>query len=249
MGSSLSRRELLGAFLGMPAAMAACRSSAPRLPPGEIVFPSQILGHKVRDGIPSSPSAWEQARVVIVGGGVAGLSAAWRLARAGFDDFVLLELDPAPGGTAKSGRNEVSAYPWGAHYVTVPMKENRTLLSLLGELGVVEGTDEAGEPVIGESYLCREPTERLFHEGLWYPGLYLHHGEEAEDRAELARFQSEMDRFGSGQARAASVRDSDLDLVGRSGDHRTGPPLDGRLDAAKGLHLASALVDGGLRVS
>jgi len=195
--SSLSRRELLGAFLGMPAALAACRTTEARLPPGSIVYPSQVLGHRVRDGVHVAPAAFERAPVVIVGGGVAGLSAAWRLLRAGFDDFVLLELDRAPGGTAKSGANEVSAFPWGAHYITVPMKENRALLALLDELGIVEGADEDGEPVIGEPYLCRDPQERLFHGGRWHAGLYLHEGEEPEDRAELARFEAEMDRFAS----------------------------------------------------
>jgi glycine/D-amino acid oxidase-like deaminating enzyme len=193
--SSLSRRELLGAFLGMPAAISACHGADPQIPPGSIVFPSHVLGHKMRDGAFAIPSAWEDAKVVIIGGGVAGLSAAWRLARAGFDDFVLLELDSAPGGTAKSGANDVSAFPWGAHYITVPMKEHRALLTLLGELGIVEGTDEDGEPVIGEPYLCRDPPERLFHGGRWYPGLYLHEGEDPEDRAQLARFEAEMDRF------------------------------------------------------
>jgi protoporphyrinogen oxidase len=194
---SLSRRELLGAFVGMPAAFAACRSTEPPLPPGSIVYPSQVLGHRVRDGVTLTPAARERTKVVIVGGGVAGLSAAWRLARAGFDDFVLLELDATPGGTAKSGSNHVSAFPWGAHYITVPMKENRALLALLGELGIVEGTDEDGEPMIGEPYLCRDPQERLFHDGRWYPGLYLHEGEQPEDRAQLARFEAEMDRFAS----------------------------------------------------
>ena len=40
--------------------------------------------------------------VVIVGGGVAGLSAARKLKQAGVD-FVLLELEPEVGGTAVSG--------------------------------------------------------------------------------------------------------------------------------------------------
>jgi protoporphyrinogen oxidase len=195
--TSLSRRELLGAFLGMPAALAACRATEPRVPPGSIVYPSQVLGHRVRDGVHLNPTTLEAVKVVIVGGGVAGLSAAWRLARAGFDDFVLLELDPTPGGTAKSGANDVSAFPWGAHYITVPMKENRALLALLGELGIVDGADDDGEPVIGEPYLCRDPQERLFHAGRWYAGLYLHEGEQPEDRAQLARFEAEMDRFAS----------------------------------------------------
>jgi phytoene dehydrogenase-like protein len=73
-----------------------------------------------------------EADALIVGGGVAGLSAAWRFLRAGFEDFVLLELEPEPGGTARSGEaHGVVPYPWGAHYLPAPRKENRALVALL----------------------------------------------------------------------------------------------------------------------
>src|SRR5215210_5865331 len=100
-----TRREILAAFLGAPFALSACgrRGAAPPLPEGEIVGASDGVGHLIRDGLRPEPQAWERAGVVIVGGGVAGLAAAWRFLRAGFDDFVLLELEPAPGGTARSG--------------------------------------------------------------------------------------------------------------------------------------------------
>src|SRR5262245_17047939 len=45
----------------------------------------------------------EKKRVVVVGGGIAGLVAAWRLLEAGVDDFVVLELEDKPGGLARSG--------------------------------------------------------------------------------------------------------------------------------------------------
>src|SRR5437868_5869527 len=100
-----TRRELLATFLGLPALVTAgCHSDpAPPLPPGELVGPSSDLGHRLRDGWRPTPAAdaWETHGTVIVGGGVAGLSAAWRLARAGASDFVLLELEPAVGGTAR----------------------------------------------------------------------------------------------------------------------------------------------------
>ena len=90
----ISRRELLAAFLGLPVALAACRENrVPPLPAGEIVGASDAFGHRLRDGlrveVPSD--AWTDVPVVIVGGGVAGLSAAWHLQRSGFDDFVLIE--------------------------------------------------------------------------------------------------------------------------------------------------------------
>ncbi len=194
----LSRREVLAAFLGMPAALAACRSGeAPQLPPGEIVGASDAIGHRLRDGLIVTPAAdqWRQAGVVIVGGGVAGLSAAWRLLKSGFDDFVLIELEPAPGGTARSGVSPIVSYPWGAHYIPAPLKENRDLISLLDEMGVIEGRDPEGDPIIAEQILCRDPEERVFFKGKWYEGLYLHAGASEDDLAQLDRFHAEVSRW------------------------------------------------------
>ncbi|MEK6324205.1 MAG: FAD-dependent oxidoreductase [Acidobacteriota bacterium] len=197
-GHSLTRREVLAAFLGLPAAIAACRSrEAPRLPDGELVGASDVIGHRIRDGLSITPSRdqWERARVVIVGGGIAGLSAAWRLIKAGFEDFVLIELERAPGGTARSGTSPLIAYPWGAHYLPAPMKENTALVSLLDEMGILEGRDNDGEPVVAEQVLCRDPEERVFHQGRWYEGLYLHAGASAEDLAQFEAFNAEVNRW------------------------------------------------------
>ena len=111
----LTRREVLAAFLGVPAALAACRShAAPPLPSGEIVGASDVIGHRIRDGIKVVPSQdnWQKAGVVIVGGGVAGLAAAWRLLKSGFEDFIVLELERDAGGTARSGTSPIVPFPW-----------------------------------------------------------------------------------------------------------------------------------------
>lgn len=185
-------------FLGMSAAMAACRGNkvAP-LPQGEIVGASDVFGHRIRDGVQVSiPSdAWTDVPVVIVGGGVAGLSAARRLSQSNFEDFVLIELEKAPGGTSRSGSNRNISFPWGAHYIPAPMKENRELVALLNEMGILEGTDKDGEPVVREEFLCRDPEERVFYKGRWYEGLYLHAGESAEERAQFQKFNAEMSRW------------------------------------------------------
>ena len=144
--SSFNRREILVSFLGLPVALAACRrSSVPPLPPGSIVGTSDVFGHRLRDGVQIQvpADAWIDVPVVIVGGGIAGLSAARRLTKSGFEDFVLIELESAPGGTSRSGSNQHISFPWGAHYVPAPMKENRELVALLDEMGVMEGFDEA----------------------------------------------------------------------------------------------------------
>jgi hypothetical protein len=200
-GRGLTRREVLAAFLGMPFALAACRtpqggSAAAPLPEGEIVGASDGIGHLIRDGLRPEPQTWERVGVCIVGGGVAGLAAAWRFLRAGFEDFVLLELEEAPGGTARSGEaHGVVPYPWGAHYLPAPLKENRALVSLLGEMGVLEGADSEGQPVVAEQFICRDPEERVFYRGRWYEGLYLHAGASDGDARQLQIFNAEVDRW------------------------------------------------------
>ena len=193
-----SRREILAAFLGLPVALAACRTSdTPPLPPGEIVGQSDVFGHRLRDGlrveVPSD--AWSNVPVVIVGAGVAGLTAAWHLQKSGFTDFALIELENAPGGTSRSGSSGSLAFPWGAHYIPAPMKENTALVSLLNEMGVIEGQDSAGEPVVAEQFLCRDPEERVFYKGRWYEGLYLHAGADAGDDQQMEKFNAEVNRW------------------------------------------------------
>src|SRR5579864_8892466 len=138
-----TRRDVLAALLGVPAALAAgCSGKKPPLPEGEIVGASDGVGHRLRQAsYRPEPDAgrWQKKGVVIVGGGIAGLSAAWRLLLAGFDDFVVLELEQQPGGTSRSEKSGTFAYPWGAHYLPVPFLENRAMVTLLDELGFLEG--------------------------------------------------------------------------------------------------------------
>jgi len=195
---SMNRREILAAFLGVPFALAACkREETPPLPAGEIVGASDVFGHRLRDGlhVEVPADAWSNIPLVIVGGGVAGLTAAWRLRNNGFTNFTLIELESAPGGTSRSGSNRLISFPWGAHYIPAPLKENAALVSLLDEMGVVEGKDKDGEPIIGEQFLCRDPEERVFYKGRWYEGLYLHAGESADDQQQFQKFNSEVDNW------------------------------------------------------
>jgi hypothetical protein len=138
---------------------------------------------------------WETIPLVIVGAGVAGLTAGWQLRRAGHERFVVLELESEVGGTARAGAGPIP-HPWGAHYLPVPRKENAALIELLGEMGVVEGTELAtGEPVFAEQVLCRDPHERLFAHGQWHEGLWLAEGASREDEAQRRRFFAEVDRW------------------------------------------------------
>jgi hypothetical protein len=137
----------------------------------------------------------ERVDVAILGGGVSGLSAGWALRRAGVEDFVLLEMEDAAGGTSRSMRGAVSAFPLGAHYLPVPSQEAGTLCELLRELDVLRGFDAAGRAICGEEHLCRAPQERIYYKGRWYEGLYLRAGASAEDLRQLDRFHAEIGRW------------------------------------------------------
>ncbi|MEO8041201.1 MAG: FAD-dependent oxidoreductase, partial [Acidobacteriota bacterium] len=129
-------------FLGAPFAMAACGDlSSRKFPDGEIVGQNVDLGHILREGRNFEVRAdnWQTIKVAIVGGGVAGLSAAWKLSKENFHDFVLLELEKEIGGTSRSGTGTPVGYPWGAHYLPVPFQENTELISLLDEMSLLEG--------------------------------------------------------------------------------------------------------------
>jgi len=175
----LTRRDLLAAYLGMPFAALACRER-PRvaLPPGDLVGASHEVGHRLRGAPPPRPERWESHDVVIVGAGVAGLAAAWRLG----GKTLVLELEPEIGGTSRSS----STYPWGAHYIVAPSPENAVLAKLLEEMGVMHGG------ATGEEFLVRDPEERLFYRGRWYEGLYLRAGASAEDLRQLHAFENDI---------------------------------------------------------
>jgi hypothetical protein len=164
------------------------------LPAGALGGADLARGHRLRDGGFPAPSAFEDVDLVIAGGGVAGLSAGWRLNDAGFTRFKLLELEDQVGGNARSGRNAVSAYPLGAHYLPVANREARALQHLLRQLGMITG-DADGAPVYDPEQLCADLQERLFWQGRWQDGLIPRSGIGARDRADLAAFEQAMDGY------------------------------------------------------
>lgn len=175
-----TRRDFLGASLvGL--------TQKGRAIAGGFVNESHQLGHRLRDGrVSSSAKRTVRVPVVIVGGGIAGLSAAWRLHKRGFHDFVLLEMEKEAGGNSRSGENEISAYPWAAHYIPVPGYRLTLVRELMQDLGVLR------DGVWDERMLCHSPQERVFVHGRWQEGF---EPETREDRAEWARFEQRMEEF------------------------------------------------------
>ena len=159
---------------------------------GELLGPAHGPGHRIRDGYRPQPDSadWAETDIVIVGGGIAGLSAAWRLQKAGVEDFQLMELEAVPGGTSRAGETSICRHPWGAHYVPVPGTDNAPLWRLLDEMGAV--SRDAGVREIAEGVLCREPQERVFAGGRWTEGLYPRAVASEEDLEQWIAFQKRV---------------------------------------------------------
>lgn len=188
----MRRRDFLAAT-SAAAALAACGSkAAPPLPPGVLSGANDVLGHRLRQPDFPAPTETRRVTVAIVGGGIGGLSAAWKLARSGCGDFLLLDMEREVGGNSRAGKNEVSAYPLGAHYLPLPPREARATRALLAELGVLQGDPDAAHPTYDEKYLCHAPQERLYTNGYWQEGLWPALGVPAAERAQYARFQEEV---------------------------------------------------------
>jgi glycine/D-amino acid oxidase-like deaminating enzyme len=205
-----TRRDFVAMLLGAAAGAACGRGRPPRIPPGVLVETGARRGHaalrdvaaRPAEGPAPPPARWRAHRVAIVGAGVAGLAAAWELRRRGITDVVVLELDDVAGGTARGGDSPVTPYPWGAHYVVAPQRDQPNLIALLEELGAIERYLPDGTPVASEALRCRELEERVFYRGRWYEGLYLEAGASAEDRRQHEAFKREITAW-------AAFRDAD----------------------------------------
>jgi phytoene dehydrogenase-like protein len=190
--AELSRRALLGAAAS--ALAVACGPTAPPPPTVAFVGPDPAQAHRLRDGsFPTGPvSKDSHTAIAIVGGGVAGLAAAWRLRRAGLDDFQLIELEPELGGTARGGLLPRSPHPLGAHYLPSPHPECRALELLLADLGVLVGRDARGRAEYLPSAIVSAPTERHQVGLLWGDGLYPDRDETADEAAQWARWHAHL---------------------------------------------------------
>jgi protoporphyrinogen oxidase len=194
---SISRRELLSWLLGAPLAAQACRRSRREFA-GSIRGGAMSSGHRLVSRAPPSleraSGPVQRTGIAIVGAGISGLSAAWRLERLGERDYTIFELEGKPGVTSGYGTDGVVPYPWGAHYVPVPGRDNRALGALLQEIGAVEQQPD-GDFRGREGVLVREADERIFVNGSWHGGLFPTLLASDGDRAQLRRFEEETRRW------------------------------------------------------
>ena len=152
--------------------------------------PSMGTGHQIRDHqiAPFLNEASGKKRIIIAGGGIAGLSAGWWLKKQGFSDFIVLEMENKVGGNSSDGENKASKYPHGAHYVPVPNEESKFVREFFQETGIITGFAEDGKAIYNELYLCHDPQERLYKDGSFQEGLVPKRGLQPAEREEIDRF-------------------------------------------------------------
>src|SRR5258708_7661129 len=100
-------------------------------------------------------------------------------------------MNDQAGGNSRWGENEITAYPWAAHYVPVPGPKAVYVREPFEELGVFENGQWE------ERYLCFAPQERLFLYGRWQDGIEPSIGLTASDRDQFRTFEDQIHKFRS----------------------------------------------------
>lgn len=159
----------------------------------QVAGPGRLAGHMLRDGAAlPPPSDIIETDVAILGSGIAGLSAAWKLDRLGHRDFLLLD-GPEAFGNAAGAQLGGLACPTGAHYLPIPGPEAAHVREMLADFGILRGDPHAERPVYDERCLVHAPHERLLAAGSWHEGMLP--PADAAGMAEQERFFAHMERL------------------------------------------------------
>lgn len=158
-------------------------------------LPGQAAGHRLRDmkALPA-PAETRRVGVAICGSGIGGLSCAWRLAKAGRHDAVVVE-GPERFGNAAGGAFGAQRFPTGAHYLPLPSMESTHVREMLADFGVIERDPFSLRPTYDERALVHAPDERLWLGDRWQDGFVPHDGISEAERAEHTRFFAHIDRL------------------------------------------------------
>jgi phytoene dehydrogenase-like protein len=196
-GYNGSRRTFLkgiaAALLVVPIVQACSKKIAAAIV--KLTGTNHILGHKLWAKDFPAPSQKIEIPYLIIGSGIAGLSAARQFKKRGIDDFLVIEMENHAGGNSSNGENKYSKFPLGAHYLPLPNFHDKELLAFLEEEKIITGYDAKGFPVFDEEQLTFSPQERLYYKNTWQEGLVPRYGNAVVLENEFARFFNQMEAF------------------------------------------------------
>lgn len=165
---------------------------------GTLTRSGMRMGHALSAGsIGKVARLKKKVPILIVGGGMAGLSAAYYLSQAGYQDHLMLEMEDYLGGNAAGGQNAVTRYPWGAHYIPLPSKESTHVRHMLHDFGMLLDGVDSEIPSYDERYIVHAPDERVFDGLMWREGLFSEEGLTQWEKDERQRFVDMMTNFRS----------------------------------------------------
>lgn len=153
-------------------------------------FLRDLQGQAKRPALPP-PSATIDTGIVILGSGIAGLTAAWKLHKEGQKDFLVID-GPEAYGNAAGMHLDGHACPTGAHYLPLPSTDAFHVREILHDTGILLRHPTADKPYYDERFLLHEPQERILYQGRWQEGVLPKEGVPAWELAEHERFQAEM---------------------------------------------------------
>jgi hypothetical protein len=183
----ISRRSFLLAA-GASALTASCTKLQMQELKPQLNYPGMLEGHLLRDKAALPPPSGEiTTDTVIIGSGVAGLSAAWRLSKSGYKQFLVID-GPEFGGNAAGGQFGDLHYPRGAHYLPLPSMESTHVREMLFDFGVIEADAMSERPRFDERVILHAPDERLYINGEWQEGFVPSLGVSPADIAQIQAF-------------------------------------------------------------
>jgi monoamine oxidase len=172
--------------------------------PAAVRAPGRELGHLLRNPIHAPPPrAHYETDVVILGSGAAGLAAAWRLAKLGHTQFIVV-AGPETNGNLSSGIAGEARFPTGAHYLPLPSRESTHVREMLQEFGMILDDAQTERPYYDERCVVHAPESRVLIDGQWHDGVLPADALPAEARSEHQRFFAQVDQLA--QARGSDGR-------------------------------------------
>jgi hypothetical protein len=159
-------------------------------------YPGRTEGHFLRDRKALPPSSCTiKTDVAILGSGIAGLTAAWKMNKSGHQDFLMIDgpelFGNAAGGHFGSLADNLT-FPTGAHYLPLPSTESFHVREILSDLGILLRNPASERPYYDERYVLHAPEERLLFKGKWQEGLIPNEGISQEELNEHHRFTQAM---------------------------------------------------------
>ena len=100
---------------------------------------------------------------VIIGGGMSGLVAAWKLRELGVKDILVLEKDDVLGGLCRSDTIGGIVAAKASAYPSFPFNED--MIALYSDLGFVRV--RRGKVTVKKEYVLQPPYDQLFSRGKW----------------------------------------------------------------------------------